>query len=125
TELHIANGGRFDLNDQNETTGAIDGRGTIDLGLGTLREGADNNSSTFNGLIIGRGSVFKLGTGTWTLTANNTYLGQTTVSAGILVVNGSQPQSDVAVNGTATLKGNGTIGDLQVFGSLAPGSSPG
>jgi autotransporter-associated beta strand protein len=124
-EIHINLGGRFDLNDMNETTGAIDGRGLIDLGSGTLRAGADNDSSTFTGLIIGTGSLFKLGTGTWTLTGDNTYSGQTTVSAGTLVVQGSQPQSPVTVNGTANLEGGGVVGNLQVFGGVRPGTSPG
>lgn len=125
TEIHIAPGGFLDLNDRAETTGAIDGFGVIDLGAGTLRAGADNASSTFSGLILGTGSIFKLGTGTWTLTDDNTYTGSTTVSAGTLVVEGSQPQSRVTVNGTANLGGSGVIGDLQVFGSLKPGNSPG
>src|SRR6185503_638132 len=86
SKVHINLGGRFDLNDQNETTGAIDGDGLIDLGSGILREGTDDDSSTFSGLIIGTGSLFKLGTGTWTLTGDNTYTGQTTVAAGTLVV---------------------------------------
>jgi autotransporter-associated beta strand protein len=116
---------RLDVNDQTEATGAISGNGIIDLGVGTLRPGADNNSSLFSGTIIGTGSLFKLGTGAWTLTGNNTYTGQTTVSAGTLVVNGSQQQSPVTVNGTATLMGSGVIGNLQVFGSVAPGSSAG
>jgi autotransporter-associated beta strand protein len=124
TQIHIAAGGRFDLDDMNETTGAIDGRGVIDLGSGTLRTGADDGSSTLTGLIIGTGNLFKLGTGTWTLNGNNTYSGLTTVSAGTLVVNGSQPQSPVTVNGTGTLMGDGVIGNLQVFGSVAPGLSP-
>jgi autotransporter-associated beta strand protein len=116
---------RLDLNDQTETTGSIDGRGVIDLGAGSLRAGADNNSSLFSGVIIGTGSLFKFGTGTWTLTGDNTYTGQSTVSSGTLVVDGSQPQSPVTVNGTATLAGSGTVGNLQVFGSIVPGSSPG
>jgi autotransporter-associated beta strand protein len=125
TEVHVNSTGRFDLNDQQETTGAIDGRGVIDLGAGTLRAGADNDSSTFAGFIIGTGNLFKLGTGTWTLTGDNTYSGQTTVSAGTLVVNGEQEQSPVVVNGTATLMGTGVIGDLRLFGNLRPGLSPG
>jgi autotransporter-associated beta strand protein len=125
TEVHVSLGGRFDLDDMSETTGAIDGRGIIDLGSGILRAGADNDSSGFAGLIIGTGSLFKLGTGTWTLSGDNSYTGQTTVSAGTLIVDGSQPQSPVAVNGTANLGGSGIIGNLQVFGSLRPGASPG
>jgi fibronectin-binding autotransporter adhesin len=125
TEVHVSLGGRLDLNDMNETTGAIDGRGIIDLGSGTLREGADNDSSSFIGLIIGTGSLFKLGTGTWTLSGDNTYTGQTTVSAGTLTVDGDQHQSPIVVNGTANLAGSGAIGNLQVFGSIRPGTSPG
>src|SRR5262249_3193732 len=101
TPVHISLGGRLDLNDMIDTTGSIDGRGVIDLGSGILREGADNGSSSFGGLIIGTGQIFKLGTGTWTLTGNNSYSGQSIVSAGTLIVNGSQPQSDVTVNGSA------------------------
>jgi autotransporter-associated beta strand protein len=114
----------LDLNDMIDTTGSIGGAGQIDLGSGTLRAGADNGSSSFNGLIIGTGTLFKFGTGTWTLNGNNTYSGQTTVSAGTLVVNGSQPRSPVTVNGTGTLMGDGVVGDLDVFGNLRPGSSP-
>jgi autotransporter-associated beta strand protein len=114
----------LDLNDMNETTGAIRGNGTIDLGSGILRAGADNGSTSFGGVIIGTGSLFKLGTGTWTLNGNNSYSGSTTVSAGTLIVNGSQASSDVTVNGTATLGGDGVVGDLDVFGNLRPGTSP-
>jgi len=124
-EVHINLGGRLDVNDMNETTGAIDGRGLIDLGSGILRAGADNDSSVFSGLIIGTGNIFKLGTGTWTLTGDNTYSGSTTVSAGTLVVDGDQHQSQIIVNGTATLAGEGVVGNLQVFGSIQPGTSPG
>jgi autotransporter-associated beta strand protein len=123
--IHISISGRLDLNDQSETTGSIDGRGLIDLRTGTLRAGADNNSATFSGLIVGTGSVFKLGTGSWELRSDNTYSGNTTVSAGTLFIDGNQDPTDVTVNGTATLGGSGRIGNLQVFGSLAPGHSPG
>ena len=125
TAIHISSSGLFDMNDMIDTTGSIDGFGRIDLGNGSLRAGNDNLSVTYNGLILGTGTLFKFGNGTWTLNGNNTYSGQTTVSAGTLAVNGSQPQSPVIVNGTASLMGGGTIGNLQVFGSLAPGSSPG
>ena len=123
--ITIASSGLLDMNDQIDTTGSIGGSGRIDLGAGILEAGADNGSSSFTGLISGTGILFKFGTGAWTLAGNNTYSGLTTVSAGTLVVNGSQPQSDVTVNGTATLQGSGVVGDLTVFGSVAPGSSPG
>jgi len=123
--ISITTSGLLDLNDRTDTTGAISGFGGIDLGSGSLRAGADNGSSTFYGRIVGTGTLFKFGTGTWTLAANNSYTGLTTVSAGTLVVDGSQPQSPVTVNGSATLGGSGVVGNLQVFGNLAPGTSPG
>jgi len=121
TPIHMRSPARFDMNDMIDTVGSIDGTGTIDLGSGTLHAGADNGSTNFNGAIIGTGTLFKFGTGTWTLNGNNTYAGSTTVSAGTLVVNGSQPLSDVTVNGTGNLGGNGTVGNLHVFGNLRPG----
>ncbi len=126
--INVSSSGLLDLNDQIDSTGAIDAGSSsarIDLGSGTIREGLDNGTATFAGVILGTGTMFKLGSGTWTLTGNNTYSGNTTVSAGTLVVDGSQPQSAVTVNGTANLMGNGTIGNLSVLGSLRPGSSPG
>ena len=123
--ITIAISGLLDLNGMIDTTGSIDGSGRIDLGSGILRAGADNGTATYSGLILGTGTLFKFGTGTWTLTRNNTYSGQTTVSAGTLVVNGSQPQSPVIVNGSATLMGRGVVGNLQMFGNLRPGTSPG
>ena len=125
TALHINPGGRFDLNDMVDTIGSIDGVGLIDLGSGILRAGADNGTSTYDGTIIGTGTLFKFGTGTWTLSGLNTYSGLTTVSAGTLVVDGDQHQSPVAVIGTANLGGRGVIGNLQVFGNVRPGTSPG
>jgi len=117
-------GAVFDLNNESETTGSLGGAGQISLGAGALRTGADNGSSTFSGLITGTGPVFKLGTGTWTLEGNNTCTGNTTVSAGTLLVNGSQPGSAVTVHGSARLGGDGVTGNLVVFGELRPGSSP-
>jgi autotransporter-associated beta strand protein len=71
----------------------------------------------------------KIGGGTLVLTANNTYSGPTTVSAGTLVVNGSIANSAVTVNSGATLAGSGVAGAVIVNsgGTLAPGptASPG
>ena len=124
--IHVNSFGLLDLNSNTETTGAVDGAGQIDMGVGgTFRAGSGNGSSTFSGTIVGSGNLLKLGTGIWTLTGTNTYTANTTVSAGTLLVNGSQPQSPVTVNGTATIGGSGIIGNLFVFGSLKPGNSPG
>jgi fibronectin-binding autotransporter adhesin len=81
-------------------------------------------------VIPGTGGLVKSGTGTWTLTAANTYSGTTLVSEGTLRVNGSIAGTggDVTVAGGATLGGTGTIvrNVIAEEGAiLAPGTSPG
>ena len=51
-----------------------------------LTVGGNGASTTFSGVMSGSGSLVKSGTGTFTLSANNTYAGTTTVNAGTLVV---------------------------------------
>jgi len=51
-----------------------------------LTVGGNGASTTFSGVMSGSGSLVKSGTGTFTLSANNTYAGTTTVNAGVVVV---------------------------------------
>jgi autotransporter-associated beta strand protein len=63
----------------------------------------------------------KAGTGTMRLTGDNTYTGPTIMSAGKLVIDGSQPSSDVTVS-AGTLLGVGTVGNITVNGgTFLPG----
>ena len=71
--------------------------------------------------IITNGGVIKNNAGKLQLTANNTYSGPTTVNAGSLLVDGSQPASAVTVNG-GILGGIGTTGPVTgVGGAIDPG----
>jgi autotransporter-associated beta strand protein len=69
----------------------------------------------------------KEGTGTFTLSGNNNYTGQTTVNDGTLIVNGSIASSSLTtVNAGAALGGNGTVGNTKINGgTLAPGDENG
>jgi len=72
------------------------------------------------------GGLKKLGTGTLTLAATNTYIGDTLVGAGTLLVNGIQGQSRVMVSNNATLGGNGVIGSnvtVNAGGAVSPGNN--
>src|SRR5262249_17283256 len=72
-------------------------------------------------------SIQKEGPGRMRLTANNHYTGPTVLNAGMLEVDGSQPQSPVQVNG-GKLQGSGIPGHLNLVGNsavAAPGSGPG
>jgi autotransporter-associated beta strand protein len=93
------------------------------------RVGGLNTDANFVGTIAeqnaGTTTHFeKLGTGTWTLTGNNSYLGDTLVSAGTLLVNNTAGSGtglgDVTVAGGARLGGSGSIaGEV----ALAPGAT--
>lgn len=72
------------------------------------------------------GGLKKLGTGTLTLAGTNTYIGNTLVGAGTLLINGIQAPSLTIVSNGATLGGNGFIGSNVVVnagGAVSPGAN--
>jgi outer membrane autotransporter protein len=103
------------------------------LGSKQLTVGSNNLSTALGGVISdggtaggSGGSLVKVGTGTLSLTGNNTYTGPTTVNGGTLSVNGSLASS-VTVNSGGTLAGSGTVGGATINGGaiVAPGNSIG
>jgi autotransporter-associated beta strand protein len=98
--------------------------GDVDLrGINTLKSDVpDVRPVTISGNMSGSGGINKIGAGTLTLAGANTYTGATSVAAGVLLVNGDQPSSNVAVT-AGTLGGLGSVGYLSVdaAGIVAPG----
>ena len=92
-------------------------------GVSVVTNDADTNS-IFSGNITGSGGLRKagFGTGALTLTGTSDYSGETTVTIGALLVNGSIT-SATTVNSGGTLGGTGIVGAVQVDsgGILAPG----
>ncbi len=84
-----------------------------------------NGNGSYADVISGSGSLNKAGTGTVVLSGANTYTGNTAVSAGKLVVNGSTIGSSTTVSSGAALGGSGTTGNLTINGALTPGNSIG
>ena len=89
------------------------------------------NTLTISGLITATtGAVTKgltkVGPGKLILTAANNYTGSTTINAGELTINGSQPKSAIVLNG-GTLSGKGTTlgvtGNAVVGSHIAPGDN--
>ena len=116
----------LDLNGNSDTIGSIAGTGSVLLGTGTLTTGGNNVSSTLAGSILGSGGITKTGTGTFSLTALNSYTGTTTVNGGTLLVFGQQPSSPVSINTGGTLGGTGKVGNISdLNGHVSPGASPG
>ncbi|MEQ1850663.1 MAG: autotransporter-associated beta strand repeat-containing protein [Chthoniobacteraceae bacterium] len=86
----LAAGATLDLDDFSDSLGSLSGAGTVTFGTlgtggGTLSVGANGASTTFTGSITGTGDFEKTGAGALTLTTANTYVGNTTVSGGMLV----------------------------------------
>jgi T5SS/PEP-CTERM-associated repeat protein/autotransporter-associated beta strand protein len=123
------------------TVGSIAGNGAIYLGGNNLTVGTNNTSTTFSGVIQDgpnpggsplplEGQLTKVGTGTLTLTALNTYTGTTTVEGGVLEVTSSGAINSISglyaadfagSNGTLNITSGGTVSTA--FGSI--GSSGG
>lgn len=71
------------------------------------------------------GGLRKEGAGTLTLTATNTYTGDTLVNQGTLVINGTLAATAVTVASGATLAGTGSMGSnvtISAGGTIAPGN---
>src|SRR5207244_8619145 len=82
----------------------------------------NNSSTTVLGTINGSGNLVKTGTGTLTVTGNDTHSGTTTVTSGTLQAGsatGLSAASAYTVNGTLALGGfNNTVGGLAGSGTV-------
>jgi autotransporter-associated beta strand protein len=99
----------------------------VDLGA-TDRTLTTASSVAFNGAVSGNGGITKAGSATLTLSTNNSYLGNTVLSEGSLIINGDQSSATGAltVASGATLGGSGTIGGATTISGIhSPGNSPG
>ena len=105
------------------TIGSLEGEGTVTLGGHALIIGSNNLSTIFSGLIqdgIAPGAITKIGTGTLTLGAANSYIGGTTISSGILFVsnlNGSGTGTGAVSVNAGTLGGSGIIAGAVTVGT--------
>ena len=107
--LQIGNGG---------TSGRIVGNVTDNGALAFNR----SDAATFSGLVSGTGSLAQIGTGTTILTANNTYTGGTTISAGTLQLGNGGTSGGILGNVTD----NGSLAfnrsDVATFPGLVSGT---
>ncbi|MDZ7619613.1 MAG: autotransporter-associated beta strand repeat-containing protein [Patescibacteria group bacterium] len=96
--------------------GGLKGSANLDLALSHLSVGSNHQSTTFAGVLQGafNNNLTKVGTGTLTLAGNNTHLGTTTVSAGSLVLGGTN-LSSITVAAGANLGGEGSTGGDVLF----------
>lgn len=141
TSNTMASGGTYTLAGVGTTVGAVFDGGTLVLSSGdssarafTVNSGGafirspNTGTATLSGIFSGVGGLTFTGSGATFISGANTYTGGTTVSSGILSIQGNSPTGfgDVFVGSNGALMGTGTInGRLTVAGTLKPGYSPG
>ncbi|MEI6819544.1 MAG: autotransporter-associated beta strand repeat-containing protein [Verrucomicrobiota bacterium] len=107
-------GGTLDLKTFSDTVGAVTlASGNISSSSGVLTGTSYAvQSGSVGAILAGSGALTKTTAGTVILSGVNTYTGATTISAGILAINGIQSAAtgNVTVASGATLKGTGTVG---------------
>jgi autotransporter-associated beta strand protein len=132
SDLVIGSGGtfQFDWGTLSETVGSLSGSGTLDLRNSTFITSTAADT-TFSGVIADSYGTFrKAGTGTLTLTGNNTYTGLTYIDAGALVARsntalGGSTSGNVIANNAALHLGGGvtvTEGSFSVQGTGVGGT---
>ena len=126
--------GKLDLSGLNQTLNNLTGSGVVQLddanGGNTGKAAVFTvNSGLFTGAITDNskgGQLVKNSAGTLVLGGTNTYVGNTTVNAGNLIVNGSIASKNTIVNPLALLGGIGAVkGNVLNSGILSPGATSG
>ena len=79
---------------------------------------------TFGGAIGGSGTLERLGGGTLTLSAINTYTGATTVTGGTLEISGSIASGTVTNNATLAYIGTATAGSADITNDAPEFTTP-
>lgn len=115
--VSLSTGSTLTLNG-GETVGSIAGAGSANLQGNTLTAGGNNTSTTLSGALSGTGgALVKSGTGTLTLTGNNSYTGGTTISQGAVV---TSTNSGLGASGTVVMNDANTgANNTSLFAQVA------
>ena len=129
TAVSVSSGATYDV-DSTDTIGSIAGAGSVELAKGiTLTAGGNNTSTTFSGDISGDGDFTKNGSGTFSISSDNSFQlgGTTTAKAGTIDLGKtSQVIADLVVEKDAkAFNGNIALVKLLNNGSIKVASLSG
>ncbi|MGE0479778.1 MAG: beta strand repeat-containing protein, partial [Phycisphaerae bacterium] len=82
TDVNIAAGATFNMNNFDDVIGAVSGAGNI-TNISRIEMNA-TNSTTYSGVLSGTGNLFKDNPGTWTISGANTLSGDWSIRGGTL-----------------------------------------
>ena len=121
-----AAGGQIQIGDATlRLSAGVNSNRSVELGsANSTIDTVTGTASEFSGNLTGTGGLNKTGDGTLCLSGTGTYSGDTTVSAGRLILNGSCAGTVDVMSG-AVFGGNGTAAALNNAGTVAPGNSIG
>ena len=86
---------------------SLSGTGAVEIASGVTLTTGDDGDDIISGIISGDGSLTKVGSGTLTLSGNNTYTGATTVNVGTLKVTTNNALGTTA--GSTTVASGATL----------------
>ncbi|WP_277558673.1 autotransporter outer membrane beta-barrel domain-containing protein [Ereboglobus sp. PH5-10] len=128
TKVTINASTAFDLGGYDQTLQNVSGAGDIRLGDKTLAIANTETGLEFSGTIDGTGNLALNAAGEWTLTANNTYTGTTTIGAGahLQLGTGAGGSTTGMIADASTVANSGTLtinrSDDLVYGGAVIGA---
>ncbi len=107
--VDVINSGTYDV-DASDTIQSLSGSGAVAIASGQTLTTGDAGNDTISGVISGAGNLTKQGAGTLTLSGNNTFTGDLTISAGTVTTTGTLADTvDVINSGTYDVDASDTI----------------